>query len=82
VAIRSVGHQAGRTYGKDKDALQTAAFLILQDGTCYRGLSFGAQKSMIGEVCSSSLPAFELLFFFLFPVMFAVSCELSSRSDG
>lgn len=47
IAIRSV---STRTYGRDVDALQTAAFLILQDGTCYRGKSFGAQKSMIGEV--------------------------------
>lgn len=47
IAIRSVSN---RTYGRDTDALTTAAFLILQDGTCYRGKSFGAQKSMIGEV--------------------------------
>jgi carbamoylphosphate synthase small subunit len=49
VAVRYVSF-SGRTYGRDKDALETAAFLILQDGTCYRGKSFGAQKSMIGEV--------------------------------
>jgi len=48
IAIRRITNS--RNHGRDKDALQTAAFLILADGTCFRGKSFGSQTSAIGEV--------------------------------
>ena len=43
-------------HGHHKDAHKTPASLVLEDGTRFEGFSFGAKKSVAGEV-SRPLPA-------------------------